>query len=336
MPEETMRVPLPDKQVGLVAVGLHPDNGAFRTYDMLQIAALADSVGFRSADVWGFGLFETAMTVGHDDPWLCLQGMKRALPHTARRAALHARTLVGGREVPRPLVDRFIALAVKNGVDEFAVFDEENRLSDSPVFLAAVASGKPVVAVLRWDAAAFPTAGALCAAAAKCAEAGAASVALADVGGTMTPTLAFNAVRALKEGTSLPVEFGCTNRSGLANLCAWEAVRAGADALLTVFSCLFGADSYPSSESIAASLEYTPADTHMPLPSMIDVNTRAKEALPRLQQAPARAAGPVCPDWSAAEKLAEGLARSEEDVMLCALFPESAPDFLRYKYALDV
>ena len=332
-----------DKGIRLIAEGMRYGAqcifpAGLRTYDLLQIARLADTAGYQSIDVWGYGAIEPAITLAHDDPWVRLKSLRRAMPDVTLRATFHATRFAGEYDVSEELAEKCINLAVKNGIDEFAVFEENNKIVSSPVFRAAKKSGKPVVGVLTFHKGEFSTVGELAKKASEYEAAGAAAIALVDDHGVLIPSLAYNMVRTLKEAVSLPIEFGCTNQKGMAAVCSWEAARAGADTIRTVFSCMFGNSSYPSSESLVASFEHTAHDTGMPIGTMIDINNLARDAAARRQKDPALdgfVPETKCLSWETAAKQYKDLVRSEEDTILCALYPKTAPDFLRCKYGMD-
>ncbi len=97
-----------------------------RTGDMLPIIEKLDQVGFFSLEAWGGATFDTCIRFLNEDPWERLRLIKKAAKTTPVQMLLRGQNLVGYRHYSDDVVDKFVTLAAKNGVDIFRIFDAVN------------------------------------------------------------------------------------------------------------------------------------------------------------------------------------------------------------------
>ncbi len=99
-----------------------------RTRDMLPVAEELDAVGFFSLEVWGGATFDTCIRFLNEDPWERLKMLREKVKKTQLQMLLRGQNLVGYRHYPDDVVQEFIRLAVKNGIDVFRIFDALNDI----------------------------------------------------------------------------------------------------------------------------------------------------------------------------------------------------------------
>jgi len=99
-----------------------------RTEDMLPLARAIDKAGFFSVEAWGGATFDSCIRFLNEDPWKRLTTLKEELKHTPIQMLLRGQNLVGYRHYSDDVVDRFIDLSHKNGVDIFRIFDALNDI----------------------------------------------------------------------------------------------------------------------------------------------------------------------------------------------------------------
>jgi pyruvate/oxaloacetate carboxyltransferase len=83
--------------------------------------------------------------------------------------------------------------------------------------------------------------------------------------GIITPQMAFDLVKVLKEQVKLPVQLHCHYTSGMASMAYYKAVEAGVDVLDCAISSIALSTSQPAAETIVASLQGTPYDSGLDL-----------------------------------------------------------------------
>jgi oxaloacetate decarboxylase (Na+ extruding) subunit alpha len=97
-----------------------------RTDDILGIIDTIDSVGYYSLEVWGGATFDVCLRFLREDPWERLRAIKERAKKTPLQMLLRGQNILGYKNYPDDLVERFIALACQNGVDIFRIFDALN------------------------------------------------------------------------------------------------------------------------------------------------------------------------------------------------------------------
>ncbi|MBR9701869.1 pyruvate carboxylase subunit B, partial [Candidatus Pacearchaeota archaeon] len=99
-----------------------------RTRDMLPILEQLDAIGFYSLEVWGGATFDSCIRYLNEDPWERIRSIKRGLENTPTQMLLRGQNLVGYKHYPDDIVEKFVVLAAKNGVDIFRIFDAMNDI----------------------------------------------------------------------------------------------------------------------------------------------------------------------------------------------------------------
>src|SRR5436309_3512630 len=95
------------------------------TADLLRLAELLDGAGFAYLEVSGGGVFDTAVRRGVESPWERIRALK-ARTKTPLALALRGRFLVGSRPVGGDFARRFVASAAASGIDIFRLHDPLN------------------------------------------------------------------------------------------------------------------------------------------------------------------------------------------------------------------
>ena len=99
-----------------------------KTEDMLPLARVIDKVGFFSVEAWGGATFDSSIRFLAEDPWDRVRLLRDELKHTPIQMLLRGQNLVGYRHYPDDVVQRFVELSHKNGVEIFRIFDALNDI----------------------------------------------------------------------------------------------------------------------------------------------------------------------------------------------------------------
>src|SRR5512135_3320347 len=109
-----------------------------RSDDILGIIDTIDSVGYYSLEVWGGATFDVCLRFLRENPWDRLRMIKAKAKNTPLQMLLRGQNLVGYRNYPDDVVDRFVARACEAGVDIFRVFDALNDTRNLEAAIKAV------------------------------------------------------------------------------------------------------------------------------------------------------------------------------------------------------
>ena len=238
----------------------------FQTRELLPIIPQMDEAGYASMEMWGGATFDVCMRYLNDDPWERLRQIKAGLKHTPTMMLLRGQNLVGYRQYADDVVEKFVELAAKNGMDIFVVFDGLNDARNCETAIRAVKkNGKRCYGSILYTVSPIHNTQKLVETAMAYKNQGVDAILLADMAGQMTPEKSYESVKALKEATGLPIQVSYHATGGMAYNACWEAIRAGAEIITCCASSLSGGTSLPSAEVISAMLSGAPCDPGMDL-----------------------------------------------------------------------
>ncbi len=237
-----------------------------RTEDMLPIAPEMDEVGFHSVEVWGGATFDTALRFLREDPWERLRELKKRFKKTPLQMLLRGQNVVGYRHYADDVVEKFVELAVKNGLDIFRIFDAVNDLRNLETAVrAAKRAGAHVQGAICYTISPVHTADMYARQAKELEEMGCDSVCLKDMAGLLHPYDAYTIVRSMKEAVRVPLQLHCHCTAGLAEMSYIKAIEAGVDVIDCAISSMSQGTSQPPCESIVATFQGTEHDPNLDL-----------------------------------------------------------------------
>jgi len=184
-----------------------------RTEDMLPFCAALDEVGYWSLEVWGGATFDTAIRFLGEDPWERLRALRRAMPKTRLQMLLRGQNVVGYKHYPDDILEKFIVLARRNGIDVFRIFDALNDLRNMETAMrVAKREGGHVQGTISYTISPVHTDAAFVQMGRDLKALGADSIAVKDMAGMIGPYTAYSLVKALKEEVGLPVQLHTHSR----------------------------------------------------------------------------------------------------------------------------
>ncbi|WP_026602427.1 sodium-extruding oxaloacetate decarboxylase subunit alpha [Methylomonas sp. 11b] len=244
-----------------------------RTEDMLPACAMLDDIGYWSLECWGGATFDACLRFLKEDPWERLSKLKAALPNTRLQMLLRGQNLLGYRHYSDDVVRKFVETAARNGMDVFRIFDALNDIRNLETAIEATkAAGKHAQGTICYttspvhDIASFIKLGK------GLADLGCDSIAIKDMAGLLTPYIAGELVKALKDAIDLPLHLHCHATAGLAEMCQLKAIEAGCEHVDTALSSWAGGTSHPPTESLVTALRGTDYNTGLDLDKLQAVN----------------------------------------------------------------
>jgi pyruvate carboxylase subunit B len=240
-----------------------------RTRDILPILEQLDSIGFYSLEVWGGATFDSCIRYLNEDPWERIRSIKRGLENTPTQMLLRGQNLVGYKHYPDDIVEKFVVLAAKNGVDIFRVFDAMNDLRNMELSIkVAKREGAHAQGAISYTTSPVHTLETFAEMAVKLEEMECDSICIKDMSGIITPNDAYDLIKGLKKTVSIPIDLHSHCTSGMALMAYQAACEAGVDILDCVFSPLSQGTSFPPVESVVAALNGTGCDTGLDLEAL--------------------------------------------------------------------
>ena len=243
-----------------------------RTDDMLPIAEKIEQVGYWAVEMWGGATFDSAMRFLDENPWERIRRLKERMPNTPFLMLLRGQNVVGYHHYADDVVEQFIVHAHANGIDVFRIFDALNDVRNMRWAMAvAKREGAHVQASICYTTGPPYSIDYFVNLARQLADMGADSICIKDMAGLITPYVAFELVRRLKEHLTLPIHLHSHATSGMATSAHLKAIEAGVDIADSAISSLSMTTSHPPTESIVAMLRGTERDTELDLNLLAEI-----------------------------------------------------------------
>ena len=247
----------------------------YSTYE--PILSTMDKAGYYSIECWGGATFDTCLRYLDEDPWERLRGLRKHLPNSRLQMLLRGQNLLGYKHYPDAVVEKFVELSIKNGIDIIRIFDALNDFRNIQTALEAtkkyatdktVASGcisytqSPVHTVQKYVE--------------MCKELqrmGFDTICLKDMAGTMSPFEADGLIKGIKDAVGdMPVILHTHCTTGMAYMTYMKAIDAGIDVIDTATSCFSGGTSQPATETMFYALQQMGIETGLDEKVLKEVN----------------------------------------------------------------
>jgi len=226
-----------------------------KTEEMVPILATMDRAGFYAVEVWGGATFDAAMRFLKEDPWERLRIFRQHFKNTKLQMLFRGQNMLGYKGYHNEVVDRFIDLAITNGIDIIRMFDALNDVRNLESSVAAVKKyGGHAQLTLCYTTSEVHTVDYFVKLAKTLENMGADSLAIKDMAGILEPAVTYDLVKGIKETCKVPLELHGHCTSGMADMVYLKAVEAGVDVLNTASSPFALGASQPSTEVMNVAL----------------------------------------------------------------------------------
>ena len=256
-----------------------------RTDEMLPAASVLDSVGYWSMEVWGGATFDTCLRFLNEDPWERLRALRKAMPNTKLQMLLRGQNLLGYKHYADDVVDDFVRLSIKNGIDIVRVFDALNDLRNLETAMRSIKKyGGLCEASISYTTSPVHDEAYFVALAHQMEELGADTICIKDMAGLLLPSAAQSLVTELKKKIRVPIHLHTHNTAGIGTETYLAAARAGVDIVDCALSPLGSGTSQPATESVVAALAGTPHDTGLSLKTLTKAASFFQPVAQRLER----------------------------------------------------
>ena len=209
------------------------------TEQMLPIIDKMDKVGYNAVECWGGATFDACLRFLKEDPWDRLRKLKDGFKNTKLQMLFRGQNILGYRPYADDVVEYFVQKSIANGIDIIRIFDCLNDIRNLETAVkAANKEGGHAQVALSYTLGDAYTLDYWKNMAKEIEEMGANSICIKDMAGLLLPNEATKLVKALKEGTKLPIELHTHYTSGVASMTYMKAVEAGCDIIDTAMSPL--------------------------------------------------------------------------------------------------
>lgn len=248
------------------------------TSDMLPVLSKIDEVGYHSLEVWGGATFDVCIRYLNEDPWERLRTIRAAVKKTPLQMLLRGQSLVGYTHYPDDIVEKFVEKSALNGIDIFRVFDALNDVRNLEVPLKAIkATGKHAQASVVYTISPVHTLDHFVDTALRLREMGADSICIKDMAGLLSPYVAYDLVKLLKDNLDVPVQLHTHYIGGMAIAALLKAAEAGVDIIDTASVPMAFGSSQPPVETIVRALQDSGRDSGLELHKLFEIATHFEQ-----------------------------------------------------------
>ena len=223
--------------------------------DYEGILGTMDKAGYYSVECWGGATFDSCLRYLGEDPWERLRSVRKNMPNTKLQMLLRGQNLLGYKHYHDDVVEKFVELSIKNGIDVIRIFDALNDFRNIRTALEAtkkyakkntVASGcisytqSPVHTVEKYVQ--------MCK---ELKEMGFDTICLKDMAGTMSPYEAEHLIKGIKDAVGdMPLVLHTHCTTGMAYMTLQKAIDSGIDVIDCATSCFSNGTSQPATETM--------------------------------------------------------------------------------------
>ena len=232
------------------------------TEQMLPIVDKMDKVGYYAVECWGGATFDASLRFLKEDPWERLRKLRDGFKNTKLQMLFRGQNILGYNHYADDVVEYFVQKSIANGIDIIRIFDCLNDIRNLETAVKATKKEKGHAQIaLCYTLGDAYTLDYWRDIAKRIEDMGADSLCIKDMAGLLTPYKATELVKALKEGTTLPIDLHTHYTSGVASMTYMKAVEAGCDIIDCAMSPLALGTSQPATEVMVETFRGTPYDT---------------------------------------------------------------------------
>ena len=245
--------------------------------DLLKVASKLAATGIYGAETWGGATFDVCVRFLREDPWERARRLKAAMPNVKSMMLIRGQNLVAYSNFPDDVVNKFVHVAARNGIDVFRIFDALDDMRNHEAVIRAVKeAGKIAEGAVCYTISPVHTIEKFVSKARQLEDKGVDQIAIKDMAGLIDPFTTFELVSSLKKAVSLPIHLHTHDNCGLGMMSALKAVEAGCDMIDSVLSPFAGGTGHPCTESLVYSLHRLGYDTGCDLAKLTQAAEEAR------------------------------------------------------------
>ena len=255
-----------------------------RTEDMLPACEILDKIGYYSLECWGGATFDACLRFLNEDPWERLRKLRKALPNTKLQMLFRGQNILGYKHYADDVVEEFVRLSIKNGIDIIRIFDALNDVRNLETAIKATKKYGGICEVaMSYTVSPVHTEDYVVRLAQQIEEMGADTICIKDMANLLLPYKAYSLVKRLKENVKIPIHLHTHNTSGTGDMTLLKAIEAGVDIVDTALSPLGNGTSQPATEPLVATLQGTEYDTGLDLSLMSQAAVHFRKVADKLK-----------------------------------------------------
>ena len=218
-----------------------------------------DSLGFGALETWGGATIDSGLRFLNEFPFDRLDRLKAGTPNTPHMMLLRGQNIVQYANFPDDVVEAFVKMAAKHGMDIFRIFDALNDMRNIRKAVESVkAAGKHAQGVICYTSSPVHSIEAFLQLGEEIESMGCDSICIKDMAGLIPPVVAYKIVKGLKERCKIPVNIHTHETAGLGGSTYYAAIEAGVDMVDTSIAPFANGTGQPDTVRMLSLLEDHP------------------------------------------------------------------------------
>ncbi len=257
-----------------------------RTEDMLPACEVLDNAGFYSLECWGGATFDSCLRFLNEDPWVRLRKLREAMPKTKLQMLFRGQNILGYKHYADDVVDEFVRLSIKNGINVIRIFDALNDPRNLKQAIDATNKYNGICEVaMSYTVSPVHTEDYFVDLAVQFEKMGAQNICVKDMANLLLPYQAYSLIKKLKQALKKDtlVHLHTHNTTGTGDMVNLKAIEAGVDIVDCALSPLANGTSQPATESLIATLQGTEYDTGIDLAELTKATEHFRKVAQKLQ-----------------------------------------------------
>ncbi len=229
------------------------------TAQMLPSLPILDELGFGALETWGGATIDSGLRFLNEFPFDRLDALKKGTPKTPHMMLLRGQNIVQYTNFPDDVVEAFVAMSAKHGMDVFRIFDACNDLRNIETAVKATKkAGKHAQGVICYTSSPVHTIDKFISDGVEIEALGCDSICVKDMAGLIPPYVAYQIITGLKKRVKIPIVLHTHETSGLGGPCYYAAIEAGVDYVDTSITPFANGTGQPDTVRMLALLENHP------------------------------------------------------------------------------
>ena len=257
-----------------------------RTEDMLPACEVLDNAGFYSLECWGGATFDSCLRFLNEDPWVRLRKLREAMPKTKLQMLFRGQNILGYKHYADDVVDEFVRLSIKNGINVIRIFDALNDPRNLKQAIDSTNRYNGICEVaMSYTVSPVHTEDYFVDLAVQFETMGAQNICGKDMANLLLPYQAYSLIKKLKQALKKEtlVHLHTHNTTGTGDMVNLKAIEAGVDIVDCALSPLANGTSQPATESLIATLQGTEYDTGIDLNELTKATEHFRKVAQKLQ-----------------------------------------------------
>ena len=257
-----------------------------RTEDMLPACEVLDNAGFYSLECWGGATFDSCLRFLNEDPWVRLRKLREAMPKTKLQMLFRGQNILGYKHYADDVVDEFVRLSIKNGINVIRIFDALNDPRNLKQAIDSTNRYNGICEVaMSYTVSPVHTEDYFVDLAVQFEKMGAQNICVKDMANLLLPYQAYSLIKKLKQALKKEtlVHLHTHNTTGTGDMVNLKAIEAGVDIVDCALSPLANGTSQPATESLIATLQGTEYDTGIDLNELTKATEHFRTVAQKLQ-----------------------------------------------------